>query len=159
MTRPTEFYFTSAVLLSCLLHRGGWSAVLAVKQIPHGLTAGGVCAFVGFQRVRRFLRIGRFFITAIGAAVGETGLAGLEFELLSADDAGLDGIRHVLMIQGRAGWGAQSNEAHCVDDGTSNPYFLNVSATAAVLMNDKNCFAAGLFLDELRMTHACSIGG
>ncbi len=26
-------------------------------------------------------------------------------------------------------------------------------------MNDRNCFAVSLFFDELRMTHACSIGG
>ena len=42
---------------------------------------------------------------------------------------------------------------------TSKPYRFKVSATAAVLMYDKNCFAGSLSLDELRMTHACSMGG
>ena len=48
---------------------------------------------------------------------------------------------------------------HCWDDWTSKPYLRRVSATAAVLMNDKNSFAVSLFFDELRMTHACSMGG
>lgn len=44
---------------------------------------------------------------------------------------------------------------HCCADWTSKPYLLKVSAAAAVLMNDKNCFAMSLFLEDLRTTQAC----
>lgn len=45
----------------------------------------------------------RLFFAAVGTAVSEAGLAGLEFEFLAADYAGFGGIRHISMIQGRIG--------------------------------------------------------
>jgi hypothetical protein len=74
--------------------------VFAVQQIAHGFAAGGVGAFVGLERVAGRLPVG-FFFAAVGATIGESGLAGLEFEFLSAGYAGFDGIRHLLMILGR----------------------------------------------------------
>lgn len=58
--------------------------VFAIEKIAHGLATGGVGAFVGFQRIARRLPRG-FSFAAVRAAVGEAGLAGLEFEFLSAN--------------------------------------------------------------------------
>ena len=80
-----------------LRRNGGTSAVLAIKQIAHSFAAGGVGALIGLQRIGR-LRSGRFFFAAIRTAVGESGLAGLEFEFFAADDAGFDGISHAFSI-------------------------------------------------------------
>ena len=81
------------------LHRGEMSAVFAVEQIAHGFAAGSVGAFVGLQRVGGVCA-GGFFLAAVGTAIGESGLAGFEFEFLSADNASLHGIGHEVMIQG-----------------------------------------------------------
>ena len=70
----------------------GRSAIFAIEEIAHGFASGGVGAFVGLQRIGGFLRA--FFFAAVGAAVGESGFAGFEFELFTADYAGFDGIRH-----------------------------------------------------------------
>lgn len=74
-----------------------FSAVFAVEEVAHGFAAGGVGAFVGLQRVGGCLACGVFF-AAVGTAVGESGLAGFEFEFFSADYASFDGVRHALMI-------------------------------------------------------------
>ena len=79
-------------LQQCLL-----SAVLAVEEVAHGLTAG----FVGFPgglaffcaHAARGCGAARFFC-ALGAAVGEAGFVGFELELLFADGADFDGERH-----------------------------------------------------------------
>ena len=68
------------------------SAVFAVEEVTHGLAAGGVGAFVGLQRVGGFL--GGFVFAAVGTAVGESGLAGFEFEFFAANYTDFDGIRH-----------------------------------------------------------------
>jgi hypothetical protein len=79
------------------------SAVFAIEEIAHGFAAGGVGAFIGFERVGGLL-VGGFFFAALRAAISESGLSGLEFEFLSADYAGFDGVRHVSMIQGPEDW-------------------------------------------------------
>jgi len=72
------------------------SAVFSIEEVSHGVAPGGVRAFVGLQRIGGLL--GGFFFAAVGAAVGEAGLAGLEFELFAANYAGFDGIGHEIMI-------------------------------------------------------------
>ena len=88
-------------LVGSLLRHDRILAIFPVEQITHGFSACGVRAPVGFQRVRGFFRVCRLSFAAVGTAVGEAGLAGLEFELFAADYAGFDGIGHVSMIQGR----------------------------------------------------------
>ena len=51
---------------------------------------------------------GGFFPTAVRTAIGESGLAGFEFEFFAADCTGFDGIGHVLMILGQVGGVAES---------------------------------------------------
>src|SRR5215471_16796622 len=67
--------------------------VFSVQQVAHRLPA----SFVLFARVGgkfALAMIVGFRFAAIGTAVGETGLAGLQFELFSADDANSDGECH-----------------------------------------------------------------
>jgi hypothetical protein len=84
-------------------------AVLAIEEVAHGLTTG----FVRFSCVLEFVGVlaafgsgfGLFGGAAVGAAVGEAGFVGLQFELLFADDADFDGERHfgsmiILIIEG-----------------------------------------------------------
>jgi len=75
------------------------STVFAVEEVAHGAAAGGVdfelgtalCVVGGAAR----LGLGGFFrLAAGGAAIGEAGLAGMELELLVANDAGFDRERH-----------------------------------------------------------------
>ena len=78
-------------------------AVFAVEEIAHGFAARGGRASIGFQRVRGCLGVCGLLFAAVGTAVGEARLAGLEFECLAADYAGFDRIGHISMIQGRIG--------------------------------------------------------
>ena len=92
-------------------HQGRILAVFPVEEVAHGFAARGVRASVGFQRVRGYLGVCSLSFAAVGTAVGEAGLAGLEFEFLAADYAGFDRIRHISMIQGpgnqgHTDWGA-----------------------------------------------------
>ena len=84
-------------------------AVFPVEEIAHGFAARGVRPSIGFQRVRGCLRVCRILFAAVGTAVSEARLAGLEFEFLAADYAGFGGIGHISMIQGRI-WNAQVGE-------------------------------------------------
>jgi hypothetical protein len=74
-------------------------AVFAIEEIAHGAAASGV----DFERGAAFDVVGRgmglgnsrfFWLAAGGAAVGEAGLAGAEFEILVADDAGFNWEGH-----------------------------------------------------------------
>ena len=84
-------------------------AVFPVEEIAHGFVARSVRASIGFQRVRGCLGVCRLFFAAVGTAVREARLAGLEFEFLAADYAGFGGIGHISMIQGGIG-NAQAGE-------------------------------------------------
>jgi len=75
-------------------------AVFAVKQVAHGLAARLVglrhgLSIYGGQVLAGVLGFG-FGFAAGGAAVGETRLIGLEFELFVTDDAGFDGEGHFI---------------------------------------------------------------
>jgi len=74
-------------------------AVFPVQKILHSFAARSVGAFIGFERIGRVRPCG-FFFAAIRTAVSEPRLAGLEFEFLSANYAGFDRVRHLLMIPG-----------------------------------------------------------
>lgn len=72
------------------------SAVFAVEQVAHGFAASGVRAFVGLPSFGGFRPgTGGVFFTAIGTAVGETGLAGFQFEFFAANDANFNRICHI----------------------------------------------------------------
>ncbi len=72
------------------------SAVFAVEQIAHGFAASGVGAFVGLPSFRGFRSgSGGVFFTAFGTAVGETRLAGFQFEFFAANYANFNRICHV----------------------------------------------------------------
>src|SRR5579863_3970558 len=88
--------------------------ILAIKQIAHRLSAGGVSLLVGLQHVRIVLRLRiGFLFAARRTAVGEARLARLEFKFLSADDAGFDGKwrhTHVYFIASRKTSNVSRNE-------------------------------------------------
>ena len=71
-------------------------AVFAVEHVADDAAALGVhfaFAHEGVLRPRR-ARVGLFRFAATGAAVGKPGLAGPQFELLSANDTGFDRESH-----------------------------------------------------------------
>lgn len=70
-------------------------AVFAVEKIAHGFAPGGVGFTVsnGQSRTVGSGLLG-FRRTALGAAVGVTGLVGLQLELLAAEDTGFNRERH-----------------------------------------------------------------
>lgn len=72
-------------------------AIFPVQQVAHRFAASGVRTLVRLQRVGG-VGAGRFFFAAIGTPVGESGLAGLQFEFFAAGHAGFDRVRHFLMI-------------------------------------------------------------
>src|SRR5579864_6489060 len=99
VTRMSILYWQRFVRLETFLlttedtgeHGGRMSAVFAVEQIAHGFAAGGVGAFVGLPSFRGFRSSsGGVFFTAFGTAVGETRLAGLQFEFFAANDTNFD---------------------------------------------------------------------
>lgn len=72
-------------------HGGQMSAVFAIEQVAHGFPAGGVSAFVRLPSFRKFWSgIGGVFFTAFGTAVGETRLAGFQFEFVATNDTSLE---------------------------------------------------------------------
>ncbi len=80
------------------LDTGESSAVFTVEEIPHRVSSSLVrCSHcLAFVRVHGALGYGvhRFGGAALGAAVGESGFVGLQFELFVADDADFDGKGH-----------------------------------------------------------------
>jgi len=71
------------------------SAVLAIKQILHGLTPGGVRAFVGLQWISS-LRSGiRVIFTARGTTIRKSGLSGPKLKFFTANNTRFDWIRHL----------------------------------------------------------------
>jgi hypothetical protein len=92
---------TYAIQSLLIHHRGhggaqrtGWSAIFAIEKIAHGFAAGCIRAFVGFQWVGGVLGTARFFVAALGTAVGESGLAGFEFKFFTARYASFDRVGH-----------------------------------------------------------------
>jgi hypothetical protein len=73
-------------------------AVFAVEQVAHGAATGFVhfaCSFaVAGSEVCGGCRVVFFGLTASGAAIGEAGFVGFEFELLGADGTDSDRERH-----------------------------------------------------------------
>jgi hypothetical protein len=69
------------------------SAILPIQQIPHRLTPGGVGAFVGLERVRRFSCRIRVFFTARRTTIREPRLPRFQLKLLPANHTRLDRIR------------------------------------------------------------------
>jgi len=79
------------------------SAVFAVEEVAHGLTAGFVRLFGGLAFVGGHAAPGRgvgwfggvrLLLGALGAAVGEAGFVWFQLELFFADGADFDGERH-----------------------------------------------------------------
>ena len=64
-----------------------------VLQLRGSLQIHHTLAEHGANRLWDLLH-GEPFVAALGAAIGETGLAGFEFEFFTADYAGFDRVRH-----------------------------------------------------------------
>src|SRR5437868_3117782 len=75
------------------------SAIFAIKQVAHGVAAGGVgfALIFALVSVHGTLRDWVYILglTALRTAVGEPRLAGFEFELLAAGYAGFDRESHL----------------------------------------------------------------
>jgi len=85
----------------------GRSAILAVEEVAHGLSASFVRFFQGFAFVGVHALLGRggngIGLAARGAAIGEAGFIGLQLELCGADGAHSDGKRHPANMIQRTG--------------------------------------------------------
>ncbi len=99
MVFVSNLYHSQETGFSATDRLGQFLAVFTVEEVAYGLPASGVrlaCRFtlVGVHAQLVFGR-GCFRGAALGAAVGETGLIRLEFELFRADGADFDGEGHL----------------------------------------------------------------